>query len=115
MKIRDLIHQWETSDAVPQTAHSYQIQLPIYAAAKVAALVEMYPGRTEKQILTDLLSCALDELNMAFAYVEGDEIVSQDDKGDPIYADDGLTPRFHQLSNENAQRLLKLKADQESD
>ena len=115
MKIRDLIRQWETSDAVPKTAHSYQLQLPVYAAAKVAALVEMYPGRSETQILTDLLSCALDELSSAFAYVEGEVILSHDDQGDPIYADDGLTPRFLQLSNDHAQRLLKLQAGQDPD
>ena len=115
MKIRDLIHQWETSDAVPRTAHTYHLQLPVYAAAKVAALVEMYPGRSEAQILTDLLSSALDELSAAFAYVEGEEILDHDDKGDPIYADDGLTPRFHHLSTQHAQRLLKLQAGQDTD
>lgn len=106
MKIRELIKHWEEAASEPKTAHEYSIKLPIYDAAKVAALVEMYPGRTEEQILTDLLSAALSELSASFAYVAGAEVISHDDQGDPIYEDEGLTPRFHQLSRVHARRML---------
>lgn len=106
MKIRELIKHWEDEASTPKTDREYSIPLSIYDAAKVATLVEMYPGRTEEQILGDLLSSALDELSASFAYVAGAEIIAHDDQGDPIYADQGLTPRFHRLSRQHAQRML---------
>ncbi len=106
MKIRDLIQHWETTARMPKTARQYNIQLPVYAAAKVAALVEMYPGRSEEQIICDLLCSALEELNESFAYVQGDKVLAHDDHGDPIYADAGMTPRFHQLIESHVSRLM---------
>lgn len=105
MKIKNLIDHWERDAATPRTAREYRVRLPLYTAAKLAALEEMYPGRTEEQILTDLLDAALTELSASFAYKAGTRILSYDDQGDPIFEDEGLTPRFHKLSRKHAQQL----------
>lgn len=105
MKIKDLIDHWERDAASPRTAQEYSVRLPVYTAAKLAALQEMYPGRTQEQILTDLLDAALTELSSSFAYKAGSRVVSYDDQGDPIFEDEGLTPRFHQLSKMHAEKL----------
>lgn len=105
MRIRDLLKEWEDTAASPRTAHEYKLRLPIYEAAKVAALAEMYPGRTEEQIITDLLTAALNELQASFPYIKGDDVVAWDEEGDPIYEDAGVTPRFHRKTEENLQRL----------
>lgn len=111
MKIRDLIDHWERNASTPLTNSEYKVRLPLYTAAKLAALQEMYPGKSEQQLLTDLLDAALSELSASFAYKAGTEIVSYDDQGDPIFADEGLTPRFHRLSKEHAARLAEDATD----
>ncbi len=106
MAIKDLIDHWERNATTPKTSAEYRIQLPIYAAARLAALQELYPGRTVEQFLTELLNAALHEVSTSFAYKAGTDVLSYDDHGDPIFADEGLTPRFHQLSKEFAESLL---------
>ncbi len=106
MDIKQLIDHWERNAATPRTSNEYHIKLPVYSAAKLAALAEMYPGRSEEQILSELLMAALNELSASFAYKAGTGIVSYDDQGDPIFEDEGLTPRFHSLAKKHALRLL---------
>jgi len=88
-----------------RAAHMYPIKLPISVAARVRALAEMYPDRSESEILVDLLSTALDELLEALPYVKGEHVIREDDFGDPVYEDVGPTPRFIELTNKHTQLL----------
>lgn len=106
MKVRDLVSEWQTSAGETRTDCSYAVHLPIYDAAKIAALCDIFPGLTEKRILTDLVAAALDDLTSSFAYEPGDEIVGYDDHGDPMYSDAGLTPRFQALARRHAEKLV---------
>ena len=65
----------------------------------------MYPGRTREEIITDLLSVALQELQAAMPYVRGDRVISTDEQGDPVYEDAGQTPRFIELSRRHRKQL----------
>lgn len=112
MKVQELIKHWKEDAGEPRAAREYRMRLPLYDAAKVAALAEMFPGLSEEQIVTDLLSAALDDLGASFSYVQGDTVAAYDEEGDPIYADAGLTPRFHELSRRHAERLKKEKEAQ---
>lgn len=97
MRVKELMKQWEDASKGARTDQLFSIPLPLKEAAQVLALKEMYPDCTEEQILTDLLSYALGELNQAFPYEAGLE-VAQDEFGDPIYEDIGLTPKFIRLA-----------------
>ncbi|MDN5850798.1 MAG: type 1 pili tip component [Nitrococcus sp.] len=105
MKFRELLETWEKSAAERRTHKAYLVRLPMHDAAKLATLAEMFPGRSEQDIITDLLSTALDEIEAAFPYVQGSRIVSEDEQGDPIYEDAGLTPRFQSLTRKHLQTL----------
>ncbi|HET7312867.1 MAG TPA: type 1 pili tip component [Salinisphaera sp.] len=105
MKISELVSHWQSSAGEPRTDQTYDVQLPIYDAAKIEALVEMFPGLTRERIITDLLACALDDIASSFSYQPGDEISGYDEMGDPMYADDGLTPRFQALTRAHAEKL----------
>lgn len=85
--------------------HKYIIKLPLSVAARVRALVDMYPGRSESEIMVDLLDTALDELLEVLPYVQGETIIRNDDFGDPVYEDIGLTPRFLELTHKYTQSL----------
>lgn len=98
MKIRELLAEWQDKASARQTTDEYAIRLSLHDAARVRALAAMYPGRTETQIISELLTAALDELEASFPYVQGSRVVAEDEQNDPIYEDIGPTPRFHQLT-----------------
>lgn len=110
MKVKQLIDTWEQTASEVRTVREYRVRLPVHDAAKLAALRDMYPGRSESDLITDLLSAALDDLEAAFPYVQGQRIIAEDEQGDPIYEDVGNTPRFRALSKKH---LARLEQDEE--
>lgn len=100
MKIRDLLKLWGSPDKEDRTQKFYEIHLTQHDAAKIAAIADLYKGRSEQQIITDLLAAALDELEEAFPYQPGSKVVAQDEDGNPIYEDIGLTPQFISLTQQ---------------
>ncbi len=107
MSVRDLYRQWETQAAAPLTRQEYRVRLPEHDAARIEALAEMYPLRSREQLITELLSAALDDLEQFFPYQEGERIVSEDEQGDPVFEDAGPTTRFVSLSRAHQTRLRR--------
>lgn len=105
MKYRQLLDQWEKRAEEQRELREYTLRLPRYELAKIQALREMYPGKDEGELLSDLLVTALHELEAAFPYIQGDKVVAEDEKGDPIYEDVGPTPRFIDLTRKYASQL----------
>ena len=114
MKISDLVQHWETSSSGALTIREYCVRLPLRDAARIAALTEMYPIRSETEIISELLSAALDELEQAMHYIPGSKVIAEDDQGDPIYEDVGPTPRFIALTEKRSQVLEKETASQKA-
>jgi len=105
MKIRDLVVCWREHAGAPITTREYVIKLQLYDAARIQALAEMYPARTEAQIITELLTAALDEVEEAFPYEEGNRVIAEDEYQDPVYEDTGPTPQFLRRTREHLLRL----------
>jgi hypothetical protein len=105
MKFRQLLEAWQQGATGERTAAEYAIRLPIDDAARLHALTDMFPGRTREQLITDLLSAALQEVAAAMPYVPGTTVISRDEQGDPVYEDAGLTPRFMDLARKHRRRL----------
>lgn len=106
--IINLIGQWETLAGGRLTVREYGVQLSLVDAARVAALAEMYPRRSETQLISELLTAALDELETAMPYIQGKQVVSEDEEGNPLYEDVGPTPRFLELSRKYLNSMEKL-------
>lgn len=98
MKIRELAKHWEQTAKGRLTKTGYAIHLDIEAAARLAAIAEMYPKRAPEELLGELIGAALEELEASFPYVKGKQVVATDEEGDPLYEDVGPTPRFLSLS-----------------
>lgn len=111
MDIKQLLEEWNKSGKVRLTAREYRIRLSVHDAARIAALADMYPRKTEEQLITELLSAALDTLEAALPYQQGDRVISEDELGDPIYEDVGPTPRFLALARKHATRLAGEERD----
>ncbi len=105
MDIKELLKAWEKSSTVKMAPHEYRVRLPLHDAARIAALVEMYPLKSENEIITELLGVALDQVETAFPYEQGSKVIAEDELGDPMYEDVGPTPRFLDLSKKHARRL----------
>ena len=104
MKIRELMAHWESNGSGAFTKDSYDVRLPVEAAAKVAALADMYPTKTMEGIVADLLTAALEDFETSLPYVRGDKVVGIDEMGDPLYEDVGPTPRFLELARKHIRR-----------
>jgi hypothetical protein len=53
------------------TAKQYSFRLPVHVAAKLAALVEVFPAKSRTQIVGDLLSTASDAAAEGLPSVKG--------------------------------------------
>jgi len=93
-RISKLLDLWQNTAARESSIYAYTLPLPVADAARIAALSTMYPGRTREQIIVDLLSVALSDLEEVMPYVPGPAVISRDEFGDPIFEDIGPTPTF---------------------
>jgi hypothetical protein len=110
MSIKELLESWREHAAAPRTARSWAVHLPLDDAARLAALAEMFPGRSTEQLVTELLGKALQELVAAMPYVAGQRVISTDEQGDPLYEDVGPTPRFMALARRHYTALSRQAA-----
>lgn len=107
MKIRDLIDEWELAASGRLSRVTYHIPLDLESAA----LAEMYPRRHAEELLGELVSAALQELEACLPYVRGSTVVAHDEQGDPVYEDIGPTPRFLALTHKHMQELQRSDDD----
>jgi hypothetical protein len=105
VSFKKLLESWRDTASAPRTVTEYSVRLPVDDAAQLQALVEMFPGRTAEQLITDLLGVALQEVATAMPYVAGQKVISTDEQGDPVYEDVGPTPRFIELARRNRKQL----------
>jgi hypothetical protein len=98
VSFKELLDSWRQSAAAPRTATTYAVRLTVDDAAQLAALAQMFPGRSTEQLISELLTVALKELAAAMPYVAGRRVISTDEQGDPVYEDIGPTPRFMELA-----------------
>jgi len=106
MRFKTLLDAWNDRQTTKQTDELYSIRLAVDDAARLHALAELFPGVDEQQLVTDMLSAALDEVEAAMPYVAGDRVIREDEFGDPVYEDVGLTPRFLELVRQHRARIV---------
>lgn len=93
----NLIERWRATPAVTKCEQRYAIRLDIDDAARVEALTELFPGLDAETIIADLLHQALDAVESAIPYEAGERVIQNDEFGDPVYEDVGLTPEYVRL------------------
>ncbi|HSM30928.1 MAG TPA: type 1 pili tip component [Woeseiaceae bacterium] len=97
MTFKSLLDAWAAEQEPARTSETYSVHLSTEDAARVHALAELFPGVSEERVITDLLSVALEQVEAAIPYVPGNKVIREDDFGDPVYEDKGLTPQFLDL------------------
>lgn len=66
MQSKNLLTAWSRTDSDRLFPKQISVRLPVHVIARIRALEEMYPLRTRTQLIGDLLSAALDELEAEF-------------------------------------------------
>ncbi len=105
MTFKALLDDWSNTVEPKKTEDAYAVRLRVEDAARVRALADLFPGIDQERVITDLLAQALDEIEAAIPYEASDEVIREDEFGDPVYADAGLTPRFLELVQSHKARL----------
>ena len=101
MNVQELLCLWESSAKGELSEEQYCVRLPVEAVARLHALAEIYPRRSINELITDLLSAALEEVESSLPYVRGDTVIGVDEEGDPLYEDVGPTPRYLSLTRKH--------------
>ncbi len=113
-KLKDLIDHWQESGESNLTAKDYTVKLNIHDAARLEALAQMYPSTGLQGVITDLISAALHEVEATLPYIPGNQVIQNDELGDPIYEDVGPSKRFHEYTSQHRRSLeaeLQVNAD----
>ena len=105
MTSKALLDAWAEQRTPVKTREAYSIRLSNEDAARVHAFADLFPGMNAERIITDLLSAALEQTEAAIPYVAGDRVIREDEFGDPVYEDVGLSPRFRDLVRQHRKRL----------
>lgn len=98
MKASELLNYWHSPDNTRLTAKQTSVRFPVHVAAKISALCEMYPRKSRTEILGDLLTSALEEVERSFPFVPG-EPFCPDENGQMLYVDVGPCNRYRKLAN----------------
>ena len=97
MPFTKIIERWRATPEIVLTKSHYSIRLNSEDATRVEALAELFPGLNAETVISDLLSAALDATEEALPYKAGKKVIRDDEFGDPIFEDVGLTPRYVEL------------------
>ena len=106
MKASDLANLWASPDNTRLTSKQSSFRLPVHVAAKLAALSEIYPQKTKTQMVADLLSAALADLEQGLPAFPG-KFFSEDEDGEPLFEAVGPGERFRTLTNKYYMELEK--------
>lgn len=107
MSTEDLLKFWAVRDNSRLTAKQMSIRLPTHVAARISALCEVFPNKTRTQVIGDLLSSALDELEKGMSYDEGSEpdlVLPDGEIIYPIYRP-GTKGRYLNIANQHLKDL----------
>ena len=105
MTYTDLFDAWASAEKPALAPEAFSIRLNVADAARVKAFAELYPGVDADRVISDLLSLALNQAEAAIPYVPGEKVIREDEFGDPVYEDAGLTPRYLELVKKHAKAL----------
>lgn len=117
MKTQHLHDIWSSPDNSRLVSKQFSFRLPVHIAAKIAALGDMYPQKNRTQIVADLLTAALDDLEKNLPQELGmglpDEDVQiekkiahhQGTQYEPLYSLAGARGRFREIANKHYKEL----------
>ncbi len=105
MKASDLHNLWSSPDNSKLTSKQYSFRLPVHVAAKIQALCDMYPNKTRTEIVGDLLSSALQEVEQGLPSYDSNEPITILPDGEEIFEQWGPRIKFNSLAEKYISEL----------
>ena len=105
MKASDLVTVWGAPDNSRVTAKQYSFRLPVQVAAKLAALEELYPTRSRTQLVGDLLTAAINDLEQNLPSYAGRPMGKNPDTGEEIFEELGQAAEYRRSANKHYQAI----------
>lgn len=87
----------ETMRTKPSVCKRYVVKIPVQFAARLEALFEMHPKKSQNQIICDVVEMGLTELDFQATGNTPVPIESGSDKRQAIYLVEGPFAEFHKL------------------
>jgi len=87
MKTQHLHDIWSAPDNSRLTSKQFSFRLPVHIAAKLAALSDLYPQKNRTQVVADLLTAALDDLEKSLPQTLALEVSGDDAHYEKMYAE----------------------------
>jgi len=115
MNTKDLITIWGAPEPPRLTPKQISIRLPITVSAKISALCEMYPKKSKTEIISDLLTSALEQLERDLPCEEYGDPIGFDINDEPIYEIYGMKVTFRDLTAKYLRALEEELGITESD
>lgn len=106
MRASDLVTVWSAADNSRLTAKQFLYRLPVHVAAKLAARAKKYPTKSRTQLVGDLLSAAIADVEKAFPSVSGRSIAHDPDTHEEMFEEIGPFARYQYLA-ENFYREME--------
>lgn len=107
MKPKDLITLWSAPDPPRLAPKQTSIRLPMLVAAKISALCELYPKKTKTEIIGDLLTTALEQLERELPRQKGQHCMDHPDTGEPLYEEVGVIADYRSKTEKFLRELEK--------
>ena len=104
---RHLLTKWQQIGLGELTNRPYAIRLSTKDQHKLDQLCQRFPRLSKDEIIRDLLSTALRDLEASLPYQPGNKVIALDEWGDEIYEDCGLTPKLLKLTKEHQAELRR--------
>ena len=102
MKPSDLVTVWSGPDNSRLTAKQYSFRLPVHVAAKLAALEDLYPTRSRTQLVGDLLSAAITEVEKNLECHAGASLGhNHPETGEEMFKMEGQALDYHKAANKH--------------
>lgn len=105
MKASDLVTVWGAPDNSRLTAKQFSFRLPVHVAAKLAALEELYPSKSRTQLVGDLLSTAIAEVEKNLPTHAGEKFDVDPSTGKELFYAIGPGAQFRTLANKHHQDI----------
>lgn len=119
MNTQHLHGMWSSPDNSRLVSKQFSFRLPVHIAAKLAALADLYPQKNRTQVVADLLTAALIDLEANLPQSLGNPITQVDEKiermiadgsnerYEPLYELSGTRAQFRNLANIHYKELEK--------
>jgi hypothetical protein len=107
MKAKDVVVIWKAPKPPKLMPKQISVRLPILVAAKISALCDLYPGKTKNEIIYDLVTVALEQIENELPMTVGEMLGPDKETNEVMYEAEGIRPDYYRLTDKYLREIEK--------